>query len=183
MKKNKINLILIISTIIFVFFIGIFIFLLNIIKNKNEHTSVVMATLSKNMADKENINTLQKKINEFDDINKKIDSYIVDTASIDTFVEFLEKVGVDNGVILTVNGVDIPKNEKNKISVRLSIKGDFSKIMKTVAGLENSPYYMNIVSSYINKEIKEPIVDVTNPSDELKNNLWQADLTFSVLSK
>lgn len=185
MKKSKINLILISSSILFVVFLCVLIYFINIIKNKNEHTSVVVATLNKKIKDKENINDLQKKIGEFESINKKIDSYIVNTASVDTFVESLEKIGLNNSVDLTVNGVDIPKNEKNKISVRLSIKGDFPKVMNTIANLENSPYYMNVLSSYINKEIEETseIPGSINSQVNIKNDLWRADLTFSVLSK
>lgn len=186
MKKSKINLILVISSVLFVLLLGALIYFVNIIKNKNEHTSVVVSTLNKKIKDKENINDLQKKIGEFEDINKKIDGYIVNTASVDTFVESLEKIGLNNNVDLTVNGVDIPKNEKNKITVRLSIKGDFSKVMNTIANLENSPYYMNVLSSYINKEIKERSEIAPGPagaSIDLKNELWRADLTFSVLSK
>ena len=182
MKRIKINLILIISIICLILFIGIFIYFLNVIKNKNEHTSVVISTLNGKIKDKENINILQKKINELEETNKKIGSYIADTSSIDTFVGSLEKIGVDNNVSLTVNGVDIPKNTKNIISVRLSIKGEFPKIMNTIANLENSPYYMNIISSYINKEIKES-TNATNSLIDSNDNLWQADLIFSVLSK
>lgn len=182
MKKNKINLILITSVIFLLLFIGVFIYFLNVIKNKNEHTSVVIATLNRKIKDKENINTLQKKIDELKETDRKINSYIADTSSIDTFVGSLEKIGADNNVNLTVNGVDIPKNTKNIISVRLSIKGDFPKIMNTIANLENSPYYMNIVSSYINKEMKES-ADPSNTLIDSNDNQWQADLTFSVLSK
>ena len=62
MKKNKINLILITSVIFLILFIGVFIYFLNVIRNKNKHTSVVIATLNKKIKDKENINILQKKI-------------------------------------------------------------------------------------------------------------------------
>jgi hypothetical protein len=122
---------------------------------------------------------------EFDNLNKKIDSYIVNTASIDTFVESIEKIGMNNNVDLTVNGVDVPKNEKNKISIKLSIEGDFPKVMNTIVNLENSPYYMNIISSYINKEIEDSLETIgsTNLPVYSKSDIWRADLTFSVLSK
>ena len=54
--------------------------------------------------------------------------------------------------------------------------------MNTIENLENSPYYMNIISSYINKEIKES-TNATNSLIDSNDNLWQADLIFSVLSK
>ncbi len=181
MKKIKINSILIISIILFIIFSALFFYFLNIIKNKNEHTSVVIATLNKKIKDKDNIDNLQKKIDELNDTNKKINGYIVNTSSVDTFVEYLEKIGFDNKVDLTVGGVDIPKKEKNKISVRLSIKGDFPNIMNTIANLENSEYYTSISSSYINKEIKES-TSPTNISTDSDKDLWRVDLTFSALS-
>lgn len=182
MKKNKINIMLIVSVFFLVLLISLLVYLLNVIKNKNIHTSVVVATLDKKNIDKENINNLRKKITEFENTNNKIGSYIVDTASIDTFVEFLEKIGVDNKVDLFFNGVDIPKNEKNKISVRLSIKGYFPNIMKTIVSLDNSRYYMNITSSYINKIINDNNQTINGQINQ-EDTLWQADLVFVVLSK
>lgn len=187
MKKSNTNLILIISIILLVILTGFSFYFLNAIRNKNRHISAVLITLQKKIEDKQNVSTLQKKMNELLDINTKIDGYIVDTSRIDLFVEYLEGIGISNNVNLAVKTVDVLKNEKNKIFLGLSINGTFTNIMKTIVLLENSPYNMTITSSYINKDIVVP-VDASNVTNKDKGALfkaeasWQADITFNVLS-
>lgn len=187
MKKSNTNLILITSIILLVIITGFSIYFLNAIRNKNRHISAVLITLKKKIDDKQNVITLQKKMNELLDTNTKIDSYIVDTSRIDLFVGYLESLGISNNVILSVKSVDVLKNEKNKIFLGLSINGTFTNIMRTIVLLENSPYNMTIVSSYVNKDIVVP-VDASNGTNKNSGALpvaepsWQADITFNVLS-
>ncbi|MFA6393234.1 MAG: hypothetical protein WCW54_04085 [Candidatus Paceibacterota bacterium] len=177
MKKNNTNLILIISITSLVLAFSILIYFLNVIRSKNNYISVAVSTLEKKMNEKENIKFLKDKISELSDTYKKINSYFVDTSSIDTFVVYLEGIGTDNNVDLSVKGVDASRNEKNKISVNLSMKGNFSDIMNVVNILENAPYNITINSLYLNK-------DIILPNNPIKENIssWQADVTFNVLS-
>lgn len=188
MKKNNTNLILIISITFFVLVLSVLIYFLNIIKSKNNYISIAVSTLEKKMNEKENIEFLKDKIAELSDTYAKINSYFVDTASIDTFVVYLERIGTDNNVDLSVKGVDAPRNEKNKISVYLSMKGKFGNIMNVVDILENAPYNITINSLYLNKDTILPN-NIINPLDKGKTlppqesiSSWQADITFNVLS-
>jgi|GEM_PF-1076526 len=187
MKNNKTNFILIFSSVIFIIFIASFVYFFNIIKNKNKHISAIVSALDKKVKDKENLEKLRSRASELEDLSNKINSYIVDTNKVDTFVEYLEKVGIDNGVSLVVTNVDIVKNDKNKISVILNIKGDFSNIMKLLFYLEYSPYYISINSLSINKYII-PIENQNNLNIKDKNlhfdekHSWQADINFNVIS-
>lgn len=202
MKKNTTNLILIISTILLFVFLATFVYVLNIIKNKNNHSSVVSSTLAKKIIEKGEIRTLEKKMSELKEIDNKIAGFFVNTSRIDTFVEYLENIGVDNNVVMTVNSVDSLKNDKTKVIVGLNMTGDFSNLMKIIAILENSPYYVKISSSYLNKEIEDDRITVaavvdntapagdknTNPVNKVKEpvkkakNQWQAEIVFSVSS-
>jgi hypothetical protein len=187
MKKSNTNLILTTSIILFVILAGFSIYFLNAIRNKNRHISAVVITLKNKIEDKQNANTLQKKMNELLDTNTKIDSYIVDTSRIDLFVGYLEGLGISNNANLSVKTVDVLKSEKNKIFIGLSINGTFTNVMKTIVLLENSPYNMTITSSYVNKDIVEP-VDASNGTNKNSGTLpnaepsWQADITLNVLS-
>lgn len=168
-----------------------YIYLLNVIKNKNKHISAVSVTLGKKMAEKENLSSLEKKMDELIDTQKKISSYFVDTSNIDQFVEYLENIGTNNGTEVSVNSVDFIKNNKTKILVKISIKGGFSETIKTIAVLENSPYNIIVNSLYLNKEIiasDVPVVaatDTKNTNKEVKKVIkssWQADISFNVLN-
>ncbi|MCX6753631.1 MAG: hypothetical protein NTV03_01070 [Candidatus Nomurabacteria bacterium] len=187
MKKSNTNLIFITSIILLVVLTGFSIYFLNAIRNKNRHISAVEITLKKKIEDKQNVSTLQKKMNELLGTNTKIDGYIVDTSRIDLFVEYLEGLGINNNVNLSVKTVDVLKNEKNKIFLGLSINGTFTNVMKTIVLLENSPYNMTTTSSYVNKDIVVP-VDAGNGTNKESGILperessWQADITFNVLS-
>lgn len=191
MKNKSTNLILVISIIFLMIFSFTFVYLLNVIKNKNNHISAVSITLGKKMAEKENLTVLEKKMTELVETQKKISNYFVDTLNIDKFVEYLESIGADNGVEVSVNSIDMIKNDKTKMSVNLSIKGNFVKTTKTIGILENSPYNIIINSLYFNKEIItsntiDPVdsktTDKKKETSSTKDSLWQADINFIVLN-
>lgn len=187
MNNKYTNLILAISAMALIVSISFFVYFLNIIKNKNKHTSAVTSTLENKIKEKENIKILEAKMSELEDINNKIGSYVVETSRIDTFVEYLEGLEDSNNIDVLVRGVDIPKNEMNKIIVTVNITGTFSNVMKGVAILENSPYNIIINSLYINKDITKTssVSDTSlNEKNTVASNdpLWVANLSFSALS-
>jgi len=191
MKKNNTNLILTISIISFIILSVVFVYLLNVIKNKNEHASVVSNTLKNKTIEKGNLDILEKRMTELLDTQKKINSYLVDTSNIDKFVEYLENIGINNNASLSVKSVDFLKNDKNKMVVSLTIRGDFSGVMKTFSILENSPYDIVIDSLYLNKEISQYGDISQQPVNSLLKNKkviispkssWQMDISFNVLS-
>ena len=184
MKNNNTNIILIISTLLVLIFIGSFVFLFNIIRNKNKHTSVVIATLDTKIKEKENIGVLDTKIKELKEIEDKINGFVVDTSKIDSFVEYLENLGFENDFQMVVRSVDVPKNEKNKINVGVNMIGDFENVIKGLALLENSPYNLVINNISLNKEvITKSNVVIENQDPETSNKIkWNANISFSVLS-
>lgn len=187
MKKNKTNLILALSILLLLVLVSFFVYFLQVIKNKNKHISAVNITLQEKIIERDNRSVLQKRILELVSTYNKINEYFVDSSSIDKFVGYLENIGSDNGVDLSVKGVDIPKGEKNKISINININGSFSNVTKVVALLENAPYDISINSLYLNKEII-PVTEITPAPANTKivppqvKSQWQANVTFIVLS-
>ncbi|OGJ11994.1 hypothetical protein A2467_01685 [Candidatus Nomurabacteria bacterium RIFOXYC2_FULL_36_8] len=151
-----------------------------------------MATLNNKIAEKENINVLNKKMAELGDVQKRIGSYLVDTSQIDTFVGYLEEMGADNNIDLSVKSVEVPKNEKNKISLSIDIRGSFENILKGISLLENAPYNISVTSLFLNKDMTENESDQnifleTTPAKTKEvftpaKSVWQANLSFNVLS-
>lgn len=187
MKRNNTNFILVVSTIMFIAISFSFLYFLNIIKNKNKHISAVAIAFDQKIKEKNNINTLEKKMAELEETQRKIGGYIVNTSSIDIFVEYLESIGPDNDIELVVKSVDAPKNESNKVVINMSLLGSFSDILRTIGILENSQYNISISNFYVNKNIKQVTQEV-DPKDAkniipvVKEPSWQANITFSVLS-
>lgn len=182
MKRKYTKIILIVSIFITIIIVGLFVFFFNVIKNKNAHTSKVILTLAEKIEDKENREVLISKVAELESINQTINGYFVDPGTIDTFVDYLEKLGIQNNTELAIENVEAVPKKKNEISVKVSIKGDFDHVMRVVYLLENIPYYVNLNQVYINKETKTTLVKAEDIEKEEVSSFWQADVSFNVLS-
>ncbi len=188
MSKKSTNFILIISVILLIVLFGSFFYLINVIKNKNKHISAVSATLQEKINEKDNMVALENKIIELGDTHKQISGYLIDTSNIDTFVEYLEGLGVSNNISLTVKSVETPKGEKNKLNFNIEMDGSFPNVTKVVSILENSPYNMSINSLYINKITKDSSMETVDPKSKkmvtitTTKSSWQATANFTVLS-
>lgn len=185
MKKNKTTFILIFSALATILAILIFIFFLKVIKNKNQHISVVLTTLQEKMKEKENAMIFTEKVTEIKSIKNSINSYFLDPNKIDTFVNYLEEIGSNLGSQVSVESIEIPSKTKNIISVKLSIVGTFQKVMETITYLENIPYQVNVTQVYLNRdttEITQGSVKSVGQDKVSKEPTWQADVSFNVLS-
>ena len=182
MKRSYTILIFIASIITTIIVVGLFVFFLNVIKNKNEHISAVFSALEEKIAEKENARIFSEKISEIKLIDSNLDDYFVNPNTIDTFVGYLEGIGPTMGVGISVNGVEVPTKTKNLITFKLSVKGSFQNVARTISFLENIPYQINITQFYLNKGLKSQDADELNKEIDLSVTLWQADISFDILS-
>lgn len=180
MKKNKVKIILGSSILALLLSVGTFIFVFNVIRNKNEHTSVVLANLENKILEKENKDMLIRKLSQVEDTHKVIDSYLVDKAKADSFVDYIENLRLKTKTDITVKSVDVPADKPHIINMNISIKGKFTSVMQTIDILENIPYKIHIAHIYMNKDLstkqdlqKTKVVEIPT---------WQADVSFSVVS-
>lgn len=178
--KNKNTIIKLIIAIFFsVTLTFVFIFFIKIIKNKNRHASVSMITLEDKIAQKEKSIIFSEKIIETKNLQNSINNYFVNTDKIDTFVDFLEELGLKNDSKVLVKGIEVLKNNNNLVSFKISINGTFQQVAKTLIVLENIPYQINITQVYLNKDKQE---DFSLKTKNKNNLLWQADVSFNILS-
>jgi hypothetical protein len=185
MKNNQTTYTLIFSIFVGILAICLFVFFLRVIKNKNIHTSAVLSTLENKMQDKEDALKFSEKIAEIKTLEDSMNSRFLDPEKIDTFVNYLEKIGQDIGSILLVNNIEIPTKIKNKILFRVSIEGKFGEVIRTITLLENIPYQINITQVYINKNMKKQIQKEDENGKLImieEEPKWQADVFFSILS-
>lgn len=183
MKKDKSTILLIFSVLLTLVVLMVWFFFFKIIENKNKHINATNIELESKMVEKENASLIQDKFLEIEKKKEIINSYFVDKKQADSFVEYLENTGKDNGTVLVVKGVEVSPNKKDEIiNFKISIEGDFNAVMKTLFCLENSQYSIFINNIYLNKE-----VSLVNEKDaELKSSpsvsSWVADISFGVLS-
>jgi len=180
MKNKRTTIFLIFSVLVTLIVVAAFAFFLRVIKNKNEHASVVIATLEDKMRQKENTELFAEKFEEIKSLENDIMSHFVDPNKIDEFVSYLEDLGEITGASISVEGIDVPEDNKGMIDFKLSIEGSFQAVSRTITLLENIPYQVNVNQVYLNKDI-EQIKD----GNEIKissTSTWQADVSFSILS-
>jgi Tfp pilus assembly protein PilO len=172
MRKNNTSLIFYLSILTLLLSAGAFVFFFKIIQNKNEHTATVLNTLQSKMAEKRNADELEKKIAEVKASKNVIDDYLVRPTQIDSFVDYLEKLGTTGNAAVTVKNVEISPKDKNIVIVGISINGSFSHVMQTLSLIENMPHSIHITSAYLNKQVAKAG----------EGQQWQADITFTILS-
>lgn len=183
MNKKYTIILLIVSFISTVLAACLFVFFMKVIKNKNEHTSIVLTTLEEKMKEKENAKIFAEKIAETKTFQSQINNYFVNPNQIDTFVSYLEDMGNSIGSKVLVNSIEVPTKTKNVISFKLSISGSFNDIMKTITFLENIPYQVNITQVYLNKELEQPNTEEGMPIIKAAGvSAWTAGVSFNVLS-
>lgn len=185
MKKNHTIPVLIFSAIVMILAFSLFIFFLRVIENKNEHTVAVLTTLQEKLKEKEDSILFAGKVAELKSTQESINNYFVDPNKIDTFVSYLEGIGGDLDSTVSVKSIEIPAKTKNLISIKVSISGTFQNVMNTITFLENIPHQINITQIYLNEDRKEIVQDdfkVTTKTKDRKMPIWQADVSFNILS-
>jgi len=183
MKKTKTTIVLTISLIIALLAISIFVFLMQIIKNKNTNIQSVYATLEQKTLEKSQIDTIKKNNDYIKQSQDKINSYFVDTTDISIFINYLEDIGSQGGVKLTVDNVEVPKTDEKFVSVSVSLFGSFSNVMRTVRMIEHIPYKIHFNNIYINKYI--PSQNQSDPTKKVAvpaGSSWEVQITFDALS-
>lgn len=183
MRKNHTNLILIFSIICTLLCVGAFAFFFRVIRNKNQHSSNVLATLQSKISEKDNANLLDKKIAGMKIVADTIGGHFVDPATINKFVDYLEAFGTSTKTELLVKDVQVLSDNANTIAVKVSIRGSFTDVVQTIALLENNAYVIHITSVYLNKDIPIEVPTVPGKSPPAPApTLWQADVSFTVLN-
>lgn len=180
MKNRKTITLLILSVITAILVWGAFWFIWHIIKNKNEHSSVVIATLEEKMTDKQNASLFAEKFDEIKTLRNSLTSHFVDKSKVDEFVNYLEDLSLITNARITIVGIDIPEEIKNTIKIDMSIDGEFDEVAKTIKLLENIPYQTTINDLHIIKNIK-PEVKLNEKVIE-KFYPWHAEVSINIIT-
>ena len=179
MKISKTTSTFIFSIITLILAVLIFVFLLKVVENKNKHTSAVYQTLKEKNEEKNKIDLIKKNIDNIKIAQAKVNSYFVDSKYIISFIDYMESLGTENGVVFSVKNVEVLKGSSN-ISVEFIIKGSFSNVMKMIRFIEYSPYKIKFRSLYLNKYSEnDPKSNEKNPKIYY---YWQANGFFEVVS-
>ncbi len=181
MYKNRTKIILGIWIGIAFVSLGTFIFFFRIIQNKNEHTVAVLTTLANKMVEKKNEKEVREKIAEVTAMRDTLISYFVDPNDINSFITYLEDLGPQTDTKVKIENFDINPKTKNTLSVRMSVNGEFSKVMRIILLLENAPYKIQITRTYLNQQSDSSMVNTKTLSKEGVLPQWHSELSFTIL--
>jgi len=187
MNKKLTIFTLVTLTIISILSILLVVFIFRDIEKKNKNTSSFLASIEQKSVSKEEINFLAQKNAEATTAEKIINDLFVNKANIVTFVNYLEILGTDSNIEVTVKNVNVVEKDKNKISVSLLVRGKYEDIMKLLKLLDNAPYYIHITKVFLNKEESQPIATTTLNTKDAKvitveSPMWQGEISFITLS-
>ncbi len=166
----------------------VFFYIFRIIKNKNDHSSSVQASIQSIVDQKNNISTLQRTVAETKEKEAKLSSYLVRSNSLNDFIAFLEGEGSSLSIPVEVLSVSASPDKTNKINVELKSTGSFEKVMRLLALIENAPYQIHIEHSYINKVTAIDKVAASNINTTIIvpkeiNSNFEINISFSVVSQ
>ena len=136
----SISIITTVCAALFVFFAFRF------ISNKNLQAVELSKNIQEKINQEENLTKFKKVIQETNEKNALLKSYIVDQDRIDQLVTYLEAKGDSVGVPIQIKNVDVSTINPNTISLSFDGEGAFSNVMNLVWIMENLPYSVNINS-------------------------------------
>ena len=125
------------------------------IKNASEEiSSYKSGAVSIDLQNKE-LDNFKKNNKEYKPNLEKIDALFVEAKNPIDFIEFLEKIAFDSGVISDINLVPTPKNAStagvSTAFFQIYAKGGFLNILKFSERLETGPYLAKVSNVTIKK--------------------------------
>jgi hypothetical protein len=185
MSQARTNFIFILSLATALLCAGTVVFFVHIIRNKNEHSSDVLATLEEKVQEKSDVSVVHKKIAEVQAVDDMVNSHFVDPNKINAFVDYLGAFGTNTNTQIAVKDIKLAPKDKNSIITSISIIGAFADVEKSITLLENDTYQIHITTISLGENAPTPQATVpVAKAAVLPASLpvWEADISFTVLS-
>jgi Tfp pilus assembly protein PilO len=132
---------------------------------------------NKNIDDTDTLIDQQKE--DYDYVEKKIDSLFIEKTKIVEFIETLEKIAQENKVTVTITGVDQQQGTKEDLleygtlCMFVSASGEFNDISGFLNAVENLPYAIFVTNTKLIKN-----VEVANSTEKL----WSINFSLEVIT-
>jgi len=177
MKKNCIKIRLIIFSLILILAISIFVFLIQVIKEKHKKTEQKLLEWQTIYTKQQELLFLNNSIEKIQENQELLNKYFIYSSNIVPFLNYLEDLAKKNKLTIDLSLVDIMKEEEGLI-VEMGVIGNFNLIFKFIKFLENSPYQMEFLLVSLN--------NISLDEDENKNEnilkQWEALIKIKLLS-
>lgn len=121
-----------------------------------DRSQTTMALTAEEVSDRQKNDALQAikmSLNENKDFISQIDSFFIAPDGVVSFITFLEKLGRDSGVTISVGSVAVspdskdPKDFKEYLRLKLEVDGTWQNTIYFLSRLENLPYRVQFDSA------------------------------------
>ncbi len=185
MPRKKTYYIFSISLLFALASIAVFTLMFMALKKKNESASALSQNIQSSSNQEENIATLKKNIQTTNEARNRVNSFIVNENSIETFVSWMEDQGNNIALDVTVKNVDLLPKKKNTLAVSMETKGSFDQVMHFINMIQYAPYQILITSTSLTSAVKAPtLASQSTPESKKEEPVyeWNLQIGFEVTS-
>jgi hypothetical protein len=175
MKNNFKKIPLILSIILFVFFLLAFIFLYQKINSNNQKLQQDMSSLQSESLKRDAIEKLERSLQSVADYRASLDTHFAKSSDVVPLLDTVEKLSGVAGAQSEVNLINVSP-EGTKLLIDLKASGSFEAVYKFLALLENSPYELEFLSM----DMHSAAGDSSGKSPG--SSKWEANLKIQLLS-
>ncbi len=150
------------------------IFLFLVIRDKNEHAASVNNDLENALAQKSQIQLLEKTTGSMQDDIQKLNSFLVTKDNVVSFLERIDALGQATHCTTKVNTVEeIKDGQSAKIHLLVTATGSWTAVHTFLSALLNIPYKVDVKSVSLVSSLSD---DTTNTK-----RMWTGIYDFTVL--
>ncbi len=182
MNKN-LNKKIILICILFLVALSFCIYFFLLIKERNKHASMVEADIATSGVRLLNLEKTKKSVADSATTRGEIDAYFVNQAGIADFLSSLESMGPLSGASVAIASVEIndksiaDQTDKSAKTLKVSIHviGDFNQVYNLEKLIENAPYDLDILRSFMVRS------DITDSKGKTQTS-WNLDMDLELKS-
>jgi Tfp pilus assembly protein PilO len=173
MKINFVYKRIIFGALFLAISVSAFAYLFITIRNRNAEASVLATEIQEQTIREIKLKSLKRTVTGTDEIRQSLDRYFIQKDRTVSFIEEIERLGLEEGVSLQISDVRVeayPQREEFEwLVVSLSASGDWASVLNTEARLESLPYKSEINNIFLTR------------GDGENQDIWTLRLVVKVL--
>lgn len=186
--KNIFKAILIIDIIAFVLYGALFF----LIKNKNQDTSTLLNNAERDLKKDEFLRVAKFSLDQNRAEVEKLDTFFVAKDGVPNFIEYIEGLGKESGVALSIGNVSVEPDTKNKddfkeiLRLKVEMLGSWQELFTFLSIIENLPYRVQIDNVSFAVDASEEALffggEASTTNSSLSGgNQWKGFIEFTLL--
>lgn len=134
---------------------GTFTYLLLTIRQRDAEASTLATEIQAQTVREAKLRSLKRTITGTDEIRQSLDKYFIPKDGTVGFIEEIEALGLEEGVILQISDVKVEpyagREEFEWLAISLAVSGEWTEVINTEARLESLPYKTEIGNVFLSR--------------------------------